>query len=131
MRKSNWEKALNAEIERTRELEFSWDKNHCLGFAARCQEAMTGKTDFPEAFTSTSFMSAQKIIKKHGGDLTSWMDEKLQRINLLAAQRGDFIEVETDIGEAIGVCIGEKVAVMGEDGLEFMPMTHGIRAWKV
>jgi len=50
----------------------------------------------------------------------------------LMAQRGDII-LYKDVDEHLGVCVGEKCAVLGENRLLYIPVTHsGIKcSWRI
>jgi len=52
-------------------------------------------------------------------------------VPLLFAQRGDCGLVNSDDGPALAVCIGDKWAVQGRDGLVYVPLKDGLRAWRV
>jgi formylmethanofuran dehydrogenase subunit D len=47
------------------------------------------------------------------------------------AKRGDVILFDCGDGDALGICIGDKIAVMGQDGLVILPMSECLKAWSV
>lgn len=132
LRKDGWETRLAELIESKRNIPFCWKTNNCLGFVAEAEIAVQGFTEFPEALRPmTNKFSAMKIIKKNADSLDDWIDKKYQRISILSAQRGDICMIETAEGAAVGVCLGHNAAFIGKDGLEFMPMSLSIKAWRV
>jgi hypothetical protein len=47
------------------------------------------------------------------------------------AKRGDVILYDCGKGDALGICIGDKIAVIGEDGLVILPMSQCLKSWSV
>jgi hypothetical protein len=132
MRIEGWEKKLDSVIERKRNQPFNWADNNCLGLVAEVQQEITGNTDFPEALEDVSSkFNAQRIILKNAKNLTEWVDNKLRRIPITMATRGDVVEVETPEGPAMGICVGAKAVFIGQDGLEYISLVALIRAWRV
>lgn len=132
LRKDGWESRLAELIESKRNIPFCWQTNNCLGFVAEAEIAVQGFTEFPEALRPmTNKFSAMRIIKKNADSLDDWIDQKYQRISILSAQRGDICMIETPEGAAVGVCIGHNATFVGQDGLEFVPMSLTIKAWRV
>ena len=127
LRKDGWETRLADLIDSKRNIPFCWQTNNCLGFVAEAEIAVQGFTEFPEALCPmTNKFSALRIIKKNADSLDDWIDQKYQRISILSAQRGDSCMVET-----FGVCIGHNATFVGLDGLEFVPMSLTIKAWRL
>jgi hypothetical protein len=55
----------------------------------------------------------------------------LREIKVLEAQRGDVALIDTPLGDALSLVVGDKVAAMGKDGLIFLPLMAAKKAWKV
>ena len=56
---------------------------------------------------------------------------RLPEIEPYKAQRGDVALIDTPLGDALSLVIGDKVAAMGKDGLIFLPLSAAKQAWKV
>ena len=50
---------------------------------------------------------------------------------LKEAKRGDVVLIKTGEDVALGVCVGDKIAAVGENGLMFLSFTDGVKAWSV
>lgn len=132
MRIEGWEKKLDAIVESKRNQPFDWASNNCMGLVAEVQQEITGKTDFPEVLENIdNKFNAQRLILKRAKNLTELMDKNFSKIPITLAQRGDIVEVETCEGPAMGVCIGAKAVFIGKDGIEYIPLTALIRAWRL
>ena len=132
LRVDGWETRLAELIESKRNVPFCWETNNCLGFVAEAEIAVQGFTEFPEALKPmTNKFSALRIIKKNADSLDDWIDQKYQRISILSAQRGDICMIETLEGAAVGICIGHNATFVGSNGLEFVPMSLTIKAWRL
>lgn len=121
----NWS-AFEAFIESRRHEPFAWGSNDCALFAADAVLALTG-VDYASGLRGyRTQLGAQKRIAKHGG-----LDKliPLPEVDLCLAKRGDPIMFETALGDTLGVCIGDKFAAVGHDGLLFFPMSQAERAW--
>ena len=117
---------------------FAWGRNDCATFACDIAEAVCGvdfagplrgryKSRVGAARVLKSFArggleaAAEKIAEEHG----------LAEIAPLMARRGDLVLVDTDLGPALGVCVGESIASAGPDGVALMPLSAAQRAWRV
>lgn len=132
MRIEGWEQKLDAIIESKRNQPFDWADNNCMGFVAEAQKTITGETSFPEVLENIgSKRNALKLILENGPSLTDWVDKHLEQIPITMAQRGDIVDVETCEGPAMGLCIGPKAVFIGKNGIEYVPLTSLIRAWRL
>lgn len=132
LRKDGWETRLAELIESKRDVPFCWKTNNCLGFVAQAEVAVQGFSEFPEVLEPLeNKFAALRLIRKNGKTLDEWIDKKYQRISILSAQRGDICMMETAEGAAVGVCLGHNAAFVGKDGLEFLPISLLIKAWRV
>lgn len=132
LRKDGWETRLADLIESKRNIPFCWKTNNCLGFVAEAEIAVQGFTEFPEVLQPLeNKFAALRLIRKNGKTLDEWIDKKYQRISILSAQRGDICMIETSEGAAVGICIGHNATFVGSHGLEFVPMSLTIKAWRL
>ena len=131
MRIEGWENRLEELVQSKRNKPFDWADNNCMGFVAQAQKTITGKTDFPEVLDNLkSKNNALKLVLKNGS-LTDWVNKHLEQIPITMARRGDIVDIETCEGPAMGLCIGPKAVFLGQNGLEYIPLTFLIRAWRV
>lgn len=113
---------------------FSWGRADCCTFAARIVQEMTGR-DLLASFRGhyDTARGALRLINQ-GGGLEHLITQRLGApLPLVArAQRGDVVLARTLQGEpTVGVCVGEKIAVQGLQGVLFLPLAAGVIAWSV
>lgn len=111
-----WESRLNAIIDDHRDKPFSWRRNNCGQFAARCVEAITG-VDHLARWNGR--------LSDRPEDIATWALG--DPIDPRRAKRGDVVLLRG----ALGVCLGSHATAPGERGLEFARMTEVDRAWGV
>ena len=124
--------ALNAAIEAARDKPFKWGEHDCCIFAANVVRDMTG-ADFAAGYRGQyhDARSALEIVAKNAG-LEAIATQALgEPIPASKAKRGDVVLVDTEGRHALGICIGERVAAPGRDGLVFPLMDQWIKAWTV
>jgi hypothetical protein len=121
-----WEKRLIEKLESTKG--FEWGVNDCCLFAADCVQAMTGIDHASEFRGYKTATGAYKRLKKAGG-LVAVMDSKLRSVPVKFAKRGDVIAFENGEEYSLGICIGDKIAAVSDDGLIYLPMNKAVKAW--
>jgi len=130
--KHNWPEILAAQIESMDGVPFEWGKTDCCMFAANVVEEMTG-IDYAKEFRGKykTMKGAIRALKRKG--LDEVMDGKFKRTDF--PKRGDVVLINKEITEqpipALGICIGMQIALMGDDGLEFLPIGMEAAAWDV
>jgi hypothetical protein len=128
MRHEDWEKRLNEFLDTVGP--FEWGTNDCCLFAANAVLAMTGE-DYAKPYrgykTAKGALSRLKDIGVAGVATNALGAPKAP----LFAQRGDVVSFDAGDGIALGVCIGAKIAAVGQDGLLMLPMNEAIQAWSV
>ena len=128
MRREDWEKRLMAYLEQVGP--FEWGENDCCLFAANGVLAMTGE-DYAKPYRGyKTAKGALGKLKDLGVDgvATKALGEPKQPA---FAKRGDVVSFESGDGLALGLCIGAKIAAVGQDGLIMLPMSQAIQAWSV
>lgn len=133
-----WPETLSTAIAKAHDQPFEWGAHDCALFVADVILAMTGTDvadDFRGKYKTTK--GAARIMKLFaGGGLPEFAD-KIAVVNGFKschpnfAQRGDVVEVKTDDGPALGICIGERIAAVGPDGMTLWPINKATRAWRV
>ena len=128
MRFQNWEKLLNDYLSQVGP--FEWGANDCCLFAANGVFAMTGE-DYAKPYrgykTAKGALGKLKDIGVDGVATKALGEPKPPTL----AKRGDVVSFESGDGLALGLCIGAKIAAVGQDGLIMLPMNQAIQAWSV
>ena len=133
-RVAGWEANLVETIETYRHEPFAWSKNDCFTFAVRCEEAVCGKTRFPELYKAkytNQFGSMRAFMREGYYGMIDCMGQRLDEIDMRVARRGDWSVVGTPDGLAVGVFTGDRIAVTGEKGLLFFDYSQGVKAWRI
>lgn len=127
MRAVDWEDQLNACIEAWQGRAFAWGAADCCTWAAAAVEAQTGidlMAEFRGAYKSKT--GAARALRDIGaGTLVETMDAKLERIPPAWAKRGDVVMIDGNLG----ICNGRDALMIGDDGLERLPMGAATAAW--
>jgi len=135
----NWESALDIYIGSCREKAFAWGSFDCVRFADGAFQAQYGINLFP-AFDYNDLKSAQKGLKKFCKtlDLAEAVDQFLDRKDKAFLSRGDLVfhnsalSVNVDgVGGSIGICLGTKIALVGETSLQFDSIEQAQFGWRV
>jgi hypothetical protein len=128
MRFQNWEKLLNDYLSQVGP--FEWGANDCCLFAANGVFAITGE-DYAKPYrgykTAKGALGKLKDIGVDGVATKALGEPKPPTL----AKRGDVVSFESGNGLALGLCIGAKIAAVGQDGLIMLPMNQAIQAWSV
>ena len=134
-RYENWPSLLAACVQRHRHRPFKWGRFDCATFAALAIKAMTGENALQD-FKWKSKEEAIALLRKHGG-LVAMIDQRLERVDVPYAQRGDIVLVEHEGGEGnmrsrwMAVCTGGDAWGPGATGLVAAPMSAAVIAWRV
>ena len=109
-------------------------EHDCLRLACAVVEARTG-VDYWEEFKGYhTKREALVTILRIAPSLREAISKKLgkEEIPVLMAQRGD-IAIYNDGEEHIGICLGEHIAVLGDNGLIRIPITSDslLCAWRI
>jgi hypothetical protein len=132
MRHEDWPKRLQGLINESERKPFAWGSHDCCLFAARAVEVITG-IDHAATLRGTysTALEAARILQARGGVRGIATAALGDEIPCLTAQRGDIVLIESDHGEALGVCLGADCAVPGPDSLTRVPLLSILAAWRV
>lgn len=132
-RLAGWEQHLADYIAARANRKFRWGSNDCCLFAADAVLALTGVDPARELRTQyRSRADAEALLAARGGleaVVTAALGEPLA--TPLCAQRGDVVLVVDGARSALGICLGAQVAGPGLHGLQTVPLTNGVAAWRV
>lgn len=139
MREQGWEKRLADTVEQYRRTPFAWGTSDCVIFAADCAKALTladPAADYRGKYSDAA--GATAIITSLGGsnvgDAAAHFFEAHPTPHA-HARRGDIAVVSAptplDPLGALGVILGNIVAVYGPKGLHFVTRNTVIRSFRV
>jgi len=129
----DWPDRLQAHIEEWRHKKFEWGKADCALFCLYAEKAICGSSRFDDFIGQyrSAAGSVKALLKIGGGDLAASVGARLREIKPSEAQRGDVALIDTPLGDALSLVVGDRVAAMGKDGLIFLPLDAAKQAWKV
>ena len=133
-RLAGWEEALGALIEQARAQPYVLGEHDCFRLACSVIEALTGVNRWPEFAGYRTRREALAKLAAHGSNFEAAGDWFFgaARVDVKLAQRGDLLAVQTADGEKhLGVCLGAETALLGPQGLVFMPTLAALCCWKV
>ena len=133
---NHWPEKLDFFIQEKRDQAFDWAENNCAFFAADWVTILVGldlAAEYRDKINSP--LAAYRAIKA-AGEVDAIAAEQLAaagfpEIPVMYAHRGDVVTTLTRYGPAMGVHLGHCGAFCGTEGLEFIPATQLLRAWKI
>ncbi len=142
MRLDDWPERFDAFINEWRNRPFCWAQFDCIRFADEAHYVQTGKHIFNDWFgTYTTewgaFLNYNRQMKRSGHtNIITAINSRLKAVDWIVPPRGAIIGrgdygalMVTEI--ALGVALGDKVAFLGYDGLEFSPAKPTDLIWVV
>jgi hypothetical protein len=128
-RLSDWEARLHDYLTSMANAKHVYGVSDCALFSSGAVMAMTEYDPAAEfrGKYKTELGAARALRNIGEGDLESTFDAKLPEIEAAFAQRGDLIWD----GENVGICFGAFAFFIGQDGIERVPRTSFVKAWRV
>lgn len=140
-RLNNWQTRFADCLEDYMTEPFAWGSNDCLCFVDDMHYALTGHPFAPDWLGQykTPLQAARwyrKLLAEQNCDtIIDAIDRRLTRFDGKMPPVGSIVarpsKENVVTGYALGVCIGAKVAYVGDDGLIFMPFGEGNISWLV
>ena len=135
-RYGDWPERLNAFLDQ--EHKFVWGESDCCLFAADAVLRITG-TDLAAKYRDKykSEAGAARMLRKADGlgNICSKAADQfdLEEVPVLFARRGDMVIFETELGGTLGVVSmdGTMIASIGLSGSVSVPVSMGLRAWRI
>ena len=141
MKIPTWDKALMEYIEEQRHKPFAWAEHDCVSFVRGACEAQLGVDPFigqvPSYKTLKGGRGAYTRLTKRQVFYQTVLNRVLTRCEAALPPRGSIVARQTDsgaaevFGAALGVVVSRHVAFVGENGLEFLPVSKNDEAWLV
>lgn len=134
-RLEGWEQRLLRVLEDARTRPYRLGEHDCFRVACAAVEALTGVDRWPEfAGRYRTRREALVLLARHGRtfqEAGNWFFGS-EAVDVRLARRGDIVCVRTPDGEHhLGVCEGERTAVLGEQGLLRLPTLAGVCCWRI
>ncbi len=142
MRPFDWQSRMSRALAARRETPFAWGRHDCALFACDVAEAVCG-IDFATPLRGRygTKRGAYAVLDDFAGGGLEQAAEKIARdhgcaeVAPLMARRGDIILAEIPVdrasGDALGICLGERIAFAAERGFVQLPLVKAHRAWRV
>jgi len=131
VRRFDWPERLAAAVEAARGAPFEWGRHDCATWVCDTVADLTRVASAAEAWRGrySTAKGSLKVLRRLGWSDLGEMGDALfgARVTPLAAQRGDVAMA----GDALGLVVGQSVAVLGEDGLVMVPLQDAVAAWRV
>lgn len=140
MRLAEWSHNLDDLVESLRDKPFAWGENDCLNFANAAHIAMTGNplaSDWTGNYRTVFGAKRHyvRLLKEQGFDsIKTALDRRLDRIHVKLPPRGSLVGRASDnqvTGLMLGVCVGESVAFISDEGVVFLPAQAGDIFWAI
>jgi len=141
MRLAEWSHNLDDFIDSIRDKPFAWGSNDCMTFSNQAVKAMTGRS-FADDWLGeyATALSAKrhylKTLKENDADsIVAAIDKRLERIDVAIPPRGSLVGRQeitgTVTGLVLGICTGEHIAFISDEGVIFLhPQARDI-FWKI
>lgn len=131
MRVWDWPERLWQAVEDARRTPFEWGAHDCATWTFDTVALLTSGPSRADAWRGryTNRIGAARVMLDNGWRSLSDMGDVLlqTRVSPLEARRGDVALV----GDALGMVVGQSVAVLGEDDLHLAPIRQAQSAWRV
>lgn len=132
MRHPDWEKRLNAVLERHRDQPGVWGKSDCFVMAMDAHLAVTGRKILSDLRSYKTERGGYRLFAKHGFTTVGLaLASVLEKTGRFTCHRGDLCVVERDGVEACGVVSAGGVAVKAQHGIEYVSLSDIKTAFKV
>lgn len=135
MRLEGWEQRLEAVIEAARARPYELGRHDCFRVACLALEALTGRDRWHEFEGRYSTQrEALRLVAQYGSTFEAAFDWFFgaPSISVYFAKRGDVVLLEDASGmKHLGVCLGRDTAMLGPEGLVFVPTLECLAAWMV
>ena len=142
MRPFDWQSRMSRALAARRETPFAWGRHDCALFACDVAEAVCG-IDFAAPLRGRygTKRGAYAVLDDFAGGGLEQAAEKIASDHVCAevaplmARRGDIILAEIPVdrasADALGICLGERIAFAAERGFVQLPLVKARRAWRV
>lgn len=122
--------ALGNYFEECASKKFAWQEFNCAHFILGWWNIATGDNVYADVNMPTTAIEAREWLKDRHATLVAEVAQRINRkpIKATLAQVGDIVVLEgllseeLGVGTALGICNGQRAAVLGPAGMIFVPM---------
>ena len=127
-----WQRLFSDLVQTRRALPFVWGNHDCCLWAADSTLTLTG-TDFAKDLRGTysTATGAARVLEKLGGVQAIAEAALGPSVPPSYAALGDVVLINSAGRPALAVCGGQAILAVSEQGLEYLPMSEAVFAWKV
>ena len=129
-----WRSRLSVHLDGLTRCPFAYGQHDCVLFAASCVEVMTG-VDLAARYKGLyrSLKGGLKLLAQDGFvSPLAMVAAHFGRVPPAFAQVGDIMVLQMDRGiDALGINVGERIAVLQPHGLAMAPRLAAIAAFRV
>lgn len=135
MRLEGWESRLVDVVEQARHRPYQLGQHDCFRLACAVVQALTGADRWP-AFAGCYATRGEAVrhIAKFGSSFEAAASAFFggDPVHVRMARRGDLCAYTDPSGEKhLAVCMGERVAALGESGVLWMPLQACHACWRI
>lgn len=134
MRLVGWERRLDDVIQDALRRPYVLGEHDCFRLACRVVEALTGVDRWPAFAGYQTERQALLAIAAYGGTFVAAGDKffETDHVGVRLARRGDIVAYRDERDKYhLGVCLGDRVAVMDAAGLVFVRVTACECCWGI
>jgi hypothetical protein len=131
-----WQHNLSGVIDQHRSMPFCYGETDCCLFVAACLDAMyegaAFANDVRERLNYHNEDEANAAIAAAGGFEKIVSEFLGEPFASNYAQPGDVVLfLQDDASKAVGIVFGHRIVGAGKQGIEFVPISRGLAAWRV
>lgn len=134
IRPEGWEKRLKEFVDAYRFAPFVWGGNDCAGFAIAGYRAIM-QCDPPNAPTWSDSKEAVALLREKSLEELTTIALGKPTDGWKMARRGDVVlirsNIDTKFNQSLAICVGSLLAGAGKSAIAFIPLTQGLKTWRV
>lgn len=128
-RKENWESILAAELLKSKTMPFQYGKNDCTIWASNMLKTYSNLV-WNHSWTNKREAMQLHKSKPMVNQVSDVLGEPIG--NILATKRGDLVQKDTGLDSALGICIGNKVALLKPKiGICYADLKDCMYSWRI
>jgi len=133
MRVWNWVERLHYVIKEAEARPFDYGGENCALFAAQCVDAIQDGAYWEYALRASfsDAAGARDFMEREGGLEAATLKRLGSPSNWAQAQRGDVCLMPTQDGPALGICMGDTVALLAPKGISYLKIDKALCVWKI
>jgi len=131
-RRYDWASQMFSVIDAHINSPFEWGMNDCCLFVARVVDAMCGTKHEVELSKHYSDEASALLYIEQSGGIGKAVETYIGQSKTEGRpKRGDVVLFNGDNGETLGICLGQVIAAMGQDGVVHADRSSVICYWSI